>query len=75
MKRVLVTVKTRSKRPGVLPMGDSWYLVSVAEAPVGGVANVAVTHALADHLGITPARLTLLRGARFHEKVFQIEEV
>lgn len=70
----MVTVKTRSKRPGVLRMSEGWYLVSVAEPPADGAANAAVAKTLAKHLGIAPSLLTLVRGAGHHEKVFHIEE-
>ncbi len=75
MKKIMVTVKTRSKRPGVLRMGEGWYLVSVAELPADGEANVAVAKALAKHLGVAPSLLTLARGAGHTEKVFHLEEV
>lgn len=73
MKHILVTVKTKSKRPRVLPMNDSWYLVSIAQAPYEGEANLAVTRALADHLNVAPSQIMLIRGARASEKVFRIE--
>ena len=74
MKRILVTVKTKSKRPGVVQMSDGWYLVSVAKPPMDGEANIAVVRALANHLNLAPSRIALVRGAGSHEKVFQIEE-
>jgi uncharacterized protein YggU (UPF0235/DUF167 family) len=54
-------------------MNDSWYLVSIAQAPYEGEANLAVTRALADHLNVAPSQIMLIRGARASEKVFRIE--
>lgn len=72
MTRINVRVKPRAKHPSVVEVDALHYIVAVSEPPVAGAANDAVIRTLADYLNCAPSRLTLVRGARTHEKVFQI---
>jgi hypothetical protein len=71
--RVFVRARTKSKRPGVTVVDDAHFVIAVAEPPIEGRANAAVAKALAEHLGISPARVMLVSGGTSREKVFQID--
>jgi uncharacterized protein len=48
------------------------YKVSVKEPPINGLANEAVTKALAKHFGVSPSTVKLIKGAKSKQKIFEI---
>ena len=69
--RITVTVKPGSKSPGIEQNGDT-LIVRVRERAIEGAANEAVIRAIAEHYGVAPSRVTLLRGATSRTKVFEV---
>ncbi len=74
MARILtVKAQPRSKSPGVEALGPASFRVRVRAAPDKGRANEEIAERLAEHLGVPPSRLTLLRGAASSHKLFRLE--
>lgn len=48
-------------------------LVRTTAAPVDGSANAAVLGLLADHLGVRPSALSIVRGATNRDKTVRVE--
>lgn len=69
--KIAAKVKPGSKQPGIAIEGDSLVL-RVRERALEGAANEACIRALADALGVAPSSVSLLRGARSREKLFEI---
>lgn len=67
-----VRVTPRASRTAVVAEGDV-IRVHVTVPPADGKANVAVTAALADALGVAKTRLRLVRGASGRDKVFRLD--
>lgn len=70
--RVEITVKPRSGKTKVEPLGPAHYRVSVREAPHDGEANAAVVAALAEYFGVPKSRVNLVRGHRGRRKCAEI---
>lgn len=71
---IRVRVKPGSRRgPLVEEDTEADYLVTVRERAVEGKANAAVERALADHLGIAPSRVTIVRGHTARIKSVRIQ--
>lgn len=70
MTRIVVHAKPKSHAESVSKIGENEYRVEVREAPENGHANLAIRRALAEHLGVSPSRLTLARGASSRQKFF-----
>jgi uncharacterized protein YggU (UPF0235/DUF167 family) len=74
MARILtVKVQPRSKTPGVEEIGKDSFRVRVRAVPEKGRANREVVERLAEHLGVPPSGLRLVRGETSSRKVFAIE--
>lgn len=74
MTRILtVKAQPRSKTPGVEELGADLFRVRVRAAPEKGRANAEIVERLASHLGVSPSRLTLVRGAASTHKLFRLE--
>ena len=69
---IVVTVKTRARKPGVHTIDETHYCISVAAAPHEGAANEAVREALAEFFGVAQSRICLVKGARSKQKMFEI---
>ncbi len=77
--RVAVTVKTNAReekvtesRGGSASKYGRELVVSVKAVPVEGKANEALRKILAKHFKTSPSCITLVRGTRSKEKVFDI---
>jgi uncharacterized protein YggU (UPF0235/DUF167 family) len=70
----LLTVKVhpRSKTPGLERVGPRAFRVRVRAAPEKGRANREVLERLAEHLGIPPTRLRIVRGETSSEKWIEV---
>ncbi len=71
--RLTIRVKPKSKQPGVTESKDGSLIVAVREAPTGGQANTAVMKAIAEHFGVTPSRVRIVRGAASRKKVVDVD--
>ncbi len=75
MARILtVKAQPRSKAPGVEETAPGSFRVRVRAAPDRGRANDEIIERLAEHLGVPPSRLTLVRGAASSRKVVRLED-
>ena len=70
--KINVHVKPRSKQPGVVPLPDGTYQVSVNAPPVDGRANEQVIDLLADYFNRPKREVTILKGIAGRLKIVQI---
>ncbi len=71
--RLTIKAQPGARRNEVAGWRGEALLVRVTAPPEGGKANEAVIETLAEALGITKSRVTLVRGATSRQKVVQIE--
>jgi uncharacterized protein len=71
---VTVHVVPRSNRT-VLEASSSRIVIRVRAIPDAGRATEEARRALADALGVAPSRVTLLRGQRSRDKVFEVADL
>ena len=72
--QIFVTAKTKSKKPSVVQIDLTHFVVAVAEEPLDGKANEAIARALAKHLKVRRSDIVLVRGGKSKEKVFVVSE-
>lgn len=72
-RTITVKAQPRAKSPGVEELGPDHFRVRVRAAPEKGRANVEIAERLAEHLGVAPSRLSLVRGAASSRKLFRLE--
>lgn len=70
--RVFVKAKPNAKERLVQKIDDSHYIVYVTEPPTGGKANLAITKAIAEYLGVTASRVNIVSGHTSKQKVIEI---
>lgn len=68
-----MTVKTKVRKEGVQKIDETHYAVSVGASPHDGEANEAVLRTLAIYFHIAPSRISLIRGHRSKQKIFEIQ--
>jgi hypothetical protein len=68
-----VRLQPRARRNAILDERDGVLRVSVAAAPVDGLANAALCKLLAKRAGIARGRVSVIRGERSREKVVRVE--
>lgn len=70
--QIFVRAKPKSKKPSVVQIDATHFVVAVQEVPTEGKANTAIVIALAEYLKIKRSDIILLRGEKSREKVFTI---
>lgn len=70
--RVFVKAKPRSREERVEKIDDTHFVVFVKEPPVQGRANVAITKALAEYIGVPASSVRLISGFSSKEKMFEV---
>lgn len=70
-----VRLQPRAKRNAILGEREGVLCVSVAAAPVDGLANAALCKLMAKRAGIARGRVTVVRGERSREKVVRFENL
>lgn len=70
--KINVKVKASAKMEKVEKLPDSSFSVHVKEKPQDGKANYAVREALARFLDIPRSRVTLIKGDKSKNKIFEI---
>ena len=70
-----IRLQPRAKRNAILEECDGVLRVSVAAAPVDGLANAALCKLLAKRAGIARGRVSVVRGERSREKVVRFAEL
>jgi hypothetical protein len=71
-RKLSITVKAGSKKPGIEKSDESNWIVRVREPAVEGRANEAVLRAIAEELKIPGSSVRLLRGGKSKKKVVEI---
>jgi len=71
--KLVVTVKTNSKHPGVEKIDETHFIVRVKEMPIEGKANEAVIKTMAKFLNIPPASVALLFGSKSKNKILSTD--
>jgi uncharacterized protein YggU (UPF0235/DUF167 family) len=67
-----VRATPRARQAAITRQGDV-FRISVTAPADEGRANMAVTEALAEALGVAKSRLSLVRGATARDKVFRLD--
>lgn len=81
--KIIVKAKTRAKEEKVeqvtqpsLGLGGAdemiVYKISVKEPPLDGLANDAISRALAKYFSVSQSHVRLVKGAKSKQKVFEI---
>lgn len=73
--QIFVTAKPKSKKPSVMQIDATHFVIAVSEAPTDGKANEAIARALAKHLGVRRSDIVLTRGEKSKEKVFIVTKM
>ncbi len=73
--RIAVRVTPKASRNRVKLDEDGTVRAYVTAPPAGGKANSAVQVLLAKALGVPKSRLTLTKGQKSREKLFEVSEV
>lgn len=72
--RVVVRVKPGSRRGPLVEAGDDGaLLVHVRERAVDGAANTGLVKALAEHFGVAPSRVVVVRGHTSRTKQVDVD--
>jgi uncharacterized protein (TIGR00251 family) len=72
---LVIRLQPRAKRNAIMDERDGVLRVSVAAAPVDGLANAALCKLIAKRAGVARGRVSIVRGERSREKVVQVEGV
>jgi uncharacterized protein (TIGR00251 family) len=70
---VEVKVQPRARKAEVLADGAAGLIVRVVSAPEHGRANAEVRALVAEHFGLPPSRVRIVRGERSRRKLLAIE--
>lgn len=70
-----IRLQPRAKRNAIVDERDGVLRVSVAAAPVDGLANAALCKLIAKRAGIARSRVSVIRGERSREKTVRVEGV
>ena len=70
--KLFVKAKPGAYEERVLQIDLTHFEVSVREPPEHGLANRAIVRALAEHLDVSPSRLSLARGFSSRNKVIEL---
>jgi uncharacterized protein (TIGR00251 family) len=67
-----VRVQPRASRNEILDVRDARLRLRTTAPPTDGKANEAVIRLLAEHLGIAPSRISILRGSSRRDKQLRV---
>ena len=70
-----VRVQPRARREEIVGMHDGVLVVRVSAPALEGRANRALCKLLADHLGVAPSRVSVLRGEHARDKLVRILDI
>jgi len=70
--RIFVKAKPNSKENKIEKIDDSYFVVSVTEPPVKGMANRAIVKLLAAYFKTSAARIQIVAGAAAKNKVIEL---
>ncbi len=69
---ISVRVTTGAKEVRVTKTGENSYEIRVDAKAVSGRANKRLLEILSEHLGVSKARITIVRGAKSRDKVVNV---
>lgn len=73
--KISVHLKPNSRHREEVVVGDEGMLTVYTKAPaIEGRANAAAVKLLAEHFGVTPSKVKLVRGAASKYKLFDIDQ-
>lgn len=70
--KIFVKAKPRAKEEKVEQINQTNFSVSVKELPVRGMANIAISRALAKHFCVHISQVNLISGFSSKQKIFEI---
>ena len=70
--RINVKARPNSHEEKVEKIGDTDFIVSVKEPPIGGKANRAIINALAVYFGVGSVRVKIISGWTSRQKVAEV---
>ena len=73
MRRVTVSVTTKSSRRGIEWISDDQAKVWVHAAPEKGRANRQVCEVIAEDLGVRPSRVHIVSGTTSSKKIVDVD--
>ena len=73
--KFIVKVKQKAKFAKIEKRADGSFEVWVREPPAEGKANEAVAKVLAEFLGVSKSKVSLIIGAKSKQKIFELTEV
>jgi uncharacterized protein (TIGR00251 family) len=68
-----IRLQPRAKRNAIVDERDGVLRVSVAAAPIDGLANAALCKLIAKRAGVARQRVSVIRGERSREKIVRVE--
>jgi len=71
--RYTVHAKPGSRHPGVETAPDGSLTVRVSARAADGAANEAIVRALAEHLGVRPSAVSIVRGHTARTKLVEVD--
>lgn len=71
--KIFVTAKPRSKSEHIEKIDETHFVVAVSAPPIKGLANRAITQALANHFGVAPSQVSLVSGFSAKQKLFEVK--
>ena len=71
-KKITITVKPNSKKPGVEKISDDQYIIRVSQPPIDGKANQAVIEILADYFDLSKSKIKMVKGEKSKTKVVEL---
>jgi uncharacterized protein len=71
--QLTIRLQPRARRNAIGDERDGVLRVSVAAAPVDGLANAALCKLIAKRAGVARGRVSVIRGERSREKVLRVE--
>lgn len=70
--KIFVKAKPLAKEESIKKIDDVNFIVAVKEPPVRGLANAAITRALAEYFNVALSRVRIVSGFSSKQKVFEI---
>lgn len=70
--KIFVKAKPAAREEKVEKIDENNFVVSVKEPPVRGMANIAISRALAKYFGISTSQVNLVSGFSSKQKTFEI---
>jgi len=71
--KIFVKAKPNSKKEIVKKLSETNFEICVKEPPVRGLANAAITKALARHFGVPLSSVSIIAGHASRQKIVKIK--